>query len=58
MIQINPELYRQAGVDPLLGSPEKTKSRLGPMQAVSFEHLVGIVVQEDSTRARGVVLPL
>lgn len=52
VIQISPELYCQAGVDLLLGSPEKAKSKLGWRQAVSFEQLVRIMAEAELTRAR------
>jgi GDPmannose 4,6-dehydratase len=47
VVQINPEFYRPAEVELLLGNSEKAKSKLGWKLEVAFEHLVTLMAQAD-----------
>ncbi|MDX2006523.1 MAG: GDP-mannose 4,6-dehydratase [Meiothermus sp.] len=51
IIQINPEFYRPAEVDLLLGSSKKAQDKLGWKMAVSFEQLVTMMAQADLKKA-------
>lgn len=51
IVQTNPEFYRPAEVELLLGSPEKAKSKLGWKLEVSFEELVYMMAEADLKRA-------
>ncbi len=53
VVQINPEFYRPAEVELLLGSPEKAKGKLGWELKVSFEQLVQMMAEADLERAVG-----
>jgi GDPmannose 4,6-dehydratase len=44
---VDPQFYRPAEVDLLLGDASKAKSKLGWVPAVSFEELVRMMVDED-----------
>lgn len=46
-IEIDPELYRPAEVDYLLGDPSKAKKHLGWAPQISFDKLVEEMVQSD-----------
>lgn len=47
VVRINPEFYRPAEVELLIGSPEKAERVLGWKREVSFEQLVERMVQND-----------
>jgi GDPmannose 4,6-dehydratase len=51
LVQVNPEFYRPAEVELLIGSPEKAESRLGWKRQVSFPQLVEMMVSADLNRA-------
>jgi GDPmannose 4,6-dehydratase len=51
VVRINPEFYRPAEVDLLIGSPEKARAKLGWKPRVGFEELVQRMVQADMDRA-------
>ena len=54
IIRVNPEFYRPAEVDLLIGDPGKAQSRLGWAPEVSFDALVEMMVKADYDRvARG-----
>lgn len=50
IIRINPEFYRPAEVDILLGNPAKAKAALGWSPKVSFQELVQKMVEADARR--------
>lgn len=47
IVEIDPEYFRPAEVDLLLGNPEKAKKGLGWEPKVKFEELIKIMVEED-----------
>ncbi len=47
VVRINPEFYRPAEVELLIGSPEKAEKTLGWKREVSFEQLVEKMVKND-----------
>jgi len=49
-VVIDPQFYRPAEVDLLLADPGKARARLGWAPKVSFEHLVKMMVDEDTAR--------
>jgi GDPmannose 4,6-dehydratase len=49
-VKINPEFYRPAEVDLLIGDPAKAKAKLGWAHTVSVEKLVGMMVEADLRR--------
>lgn len=51
VIRINPEFYRPAEVDLLLGSPKKAQEKLGWKMQVSFDQLVTVMVKADLKKA-------
>jgi len=51
LVQVNPEFYRPAEVELLIGSPEKADSKLGWKRQVSFPQLVEMMVSADLNRA-------
>jgi GDPmannose 4,6-dehydratase len=46
-VKINPEFYRPAEVDILLGNPSRAEKELGWKRAVDFPGLVKMMVQHD-----------
>jgi GDPmannose 4,6-dehydratase len=56
IVRINPEFYRPAEVDLLLGNPEKARSRLGWSPRVGFSELVRMMAERDMERAAKGVL--
>lgn len=52
LIRINPNHYRPAEVDLLVGDPSKAKAGLGWQPNVSFDDLVSMMVDADMKRAR------
>jgi GDPmannose 4,6-dehydratase len=50
IIKINPEFYRPAEVDLLIGNPEKAKGVLGWEPKTSLEELCGMMVKSDLVR--------
>lgn len=50
LIKINPEFFRPAEVDILLGDPAKAEKVLGWQRKVSFPELVKIMVEHDLTQ--------
>ena len=50
MIRVNPELYRPAEVDMLLGDPSKARDKLGWKSDVTFDQLVEMMVRADMDR--------
>jgi GDPmannose 4,6-dehydratase len=51
LVQINPEFYRPAEVELLIGSPEKAKRVLGWQPQVTVDKLVAMMVDADLQRA-------
>ncbi len=47
LVAIDPRYYRPAEVESLLGDPAKAKSKLGWQHKISFEQLVGEMVEAD-----------
>lgn len=47
LVKINPEFFRPAEVDILLGDPTKAESKLGWKRAVDFPGLVKLMVEHD-----------
>lgn len=57
LVQINPEFYRPAEVELLIGSPKKADTVLGWQRKVSFDQLIQMMVESDMDRAsRGLIL--
>ncbi|MGA3024246.1 MAG: GDP-mannose 4,6-dehydratase [Bryobacteraceae bacterium] len=54
-VQTDPQLYRPAEVDQLIGNPARAEAVLGWRSRTGFETLVRLMVEEDC-RARGIVL--
>lgn len=52
LVQVNPQFFRPAEVDILLGDPTKAKQKLGWKREVSFEELVCRMVQADMDRVK------
>lgn len=50
IIRINPEFYRPAEVDLLIGSADKAKQHLGWKTSVSFEQLIHLMIEKDLQR--------
>jgi len=46
-VKVDPEFYRPAEVDILLGDPSETKRLLGWQPKISFEDLVHMMVDSD-----------
>lgn len=51
IVQVNPEFYRPAEVELLLGNPEKARSRLGWSPKIGFSALVRMMAERDLERA-------
>lgn len=51
IVRVNPEFYRPAEVDLLVGSPEKAKAKLGWKPKVGVAKLVEMMVKADLKRA-------
>ncbi len=51
LVQVNPEFYRPAEVELLIGSPAKAQEQLGWQRQVGFESLVGMMMHADLDRA-------
>jgi len=49
-VRIDPTLMRPAEVDHLIGDASKGRQRLGWTPSVSFEQLIGMMVDADLTR--------
>jgi GDPmannose 4,6-dehydratase len=52
VVKINPQFYRPAEVDLLIGDPHKAQSVLGWKRQMSFEGLVEAMARADDDRAR------
>ena len=52
VVKINPQFYRPAEVDLLIGDPHKAQSELGWKRQMSFEGLVEAMAKADDDRAR------
>jgi GDPmannose 4,6-dehydratase len=52
IIEVNPELYRPAEVDTLVGNPAKAQRVLGWRRNVGFEDLVSLMAEADDRRVR------
>lgn len=52
VVRVNPEFFRPADVEVLLGNPAKAKRELGWTPEISFESLVGRMVENDLELAR------
>jgi len=46
-VRQDPKFFRPAEVDLLIGDPSKAKNQLGWVPEVSFEQLVGMMVEHD-----------
>jgi GDPmannose 4,6-dehydratase len=53
LVRVNPEFYRPAEVDLLIGSAEKAREQLGWRPTTSFEALVTMMAEADERRVRG-----
>jgi GDPmannose 4,6-dehydratase len=53
LVRVNPEFYRPAEVDLLIGSAEKARRQLGWEPTTSFEELVTMMAEADERRVRG-----
>src|ERR1035437_4215988 len=51
-VVVDPQLYRPAEVDQLLGDPSKAREVLGWEPTVSFEELIRIMADADLARLR------
>lgn len=51
VVRINPQFYRPAEVELLIGTPEKAKAQLGWSPATSFQGLVEMMAKADHDRA-------
>jgi len=51
LVQVNPDFYRPAEVELLVGSPAKAKAHLGWTPQVSVQQLVAMMVEADLRRA-------
>lgn len=56
LISINPEFYRPAEVDILLGNPAKAESKLGWRRKYDLDRLVDVMVEADVRRIKSGVL--
>jgi GDPmannose 4,6-dehydratase len=52
LVKVNPQFFRPAEVDILLGDPTKAKQKLGWKREVSFEELVCRMVQADIDKVK------
>ena len=52
IMRVNPEFYRPAEVETLLGDPTKAREKLGWQPEVTFQQLVGMMVEADLERLR------
>ena len=50
LVRINPEFFRPAEVDILIGSPKKAETELGWRRKVGFNDLVGMMAEADDRR--------
>lgn len=57
LIKINPEFFRPAEVDILLGDPTKAESKLGWKRKVDFPGLVKLMVKHDLDEESGALYP-
>lgn len=53
LVSINPKFHRPAEVDLLTGNPSRARKGLGWTPEVTFEQLVGMMIDADLDRARG-----
>lgn len=58
VVKIDPRYFRPAEVDTLLGNPEKARVRLGWEARISFEEMIGEMVEHDMADARRDILCL
>lgn len=58
VVRVNPKLYRPAEADLLIGNPAKAERVLGWKRKVSFEELVGMMVEADERRVREKRVPV
>jgi GDPmannose 4,6-dehydratase len=54
LVRIDPQYYRPAEVEQLLGNPAKARAKLGWEPKVKFKELVGMMVESD---LKGIVNP-
>jgi GDPmannose 4,6-dehydratase len=47
IVRVNPQLYRFAEVDLLIGDPTKAQQKLGWQPSVTFKELVALMVEAD-----------
>lgn len=52
LIEVDPKYFRPAEVDLLLGDPSRARAELGWTQKVTFDGLVGMMVESDLALAR------
>ncbi len=57
LVKVNPEFYRPAEVDLLLGNPAKAEERLGWKRQYDLDKLIDIMVEADRRRVTQRVLP-
>ena len=55
-VVIDPEFYRPAEVDILLGDPKKAEEKLGWRAETSLENLIHMMVDADMKRVKGELL--
>ena len=53
LVKVNPDFFRPAEVELLLGCPEKAEKALGWKRMISFEELVGRMVRNDIALIEG-----
>lgn len=52
IVRVNPEFYRPADIDALVGNPQKAERVLGWRRSVGFEDLVTMMAEADDRRVR------
>ena len=50
VVKVNPQFFRPAEVELLLGDPTKAETKLGWKREISFDELVARMVQADAAR--------
>ena len=57
LVRINPEFYRPAEVDLLLGNPAKADAKLGWKREYDLDRLIDVMVEADKKRISQRILP-
>lgn len=53
LVKVNPEFYRPAEVELLMGDPTKAETKLGWKRSVDLDGLVSIMCEADANRTKG-----